>query len=254
MKSKLKDVFAELVGNDGKQIEPEELTLSGAILWDDSSDEEIFKELESIQTKLEEVKSEGAQNQEKVEQKLQKLQGMVEDTLALVKKKRVYRKIEEVISQMTELKSETHKLAELIEERDQLVRALSEENNQLRKEFIFEQVLGQGVDQLVRVRKNILGKLTTETNEKDTETAFLETLDSQIVKALEAFGVELIQEKPGTEFKPDYQKAIETRTVNTNELDGEVLESFRPGYKLDGKLIEPQKVAVGKFEGGVADE
>lgn len=254
MKSKLKEVFAELTGNDGKQIEPEELTLSGAILWDDSSDEEILEELESIQAKLEEAKSEGAQNQEKVEQKLQKLQELVEDTLASVKKKRLYRKIEDVISQVTELKSETHKLAELIEERDQLVRTLSEENNQLRKEFIFEQVLGQGVDQLVRVRKNILGKLSTESNGKDEETAFLETLDSQLVKALEAFGVELIQEEPGTEFRPNYQKAIETRTVDTNELDGEVLESFRPGYKLDDKLIEPQKVVVGKFEGGAADE
>lgn len=254
MKSKLKNVFAELTGNDAKQIEPEDLTLSGAILWDDSSDEEILKELESIQTTLEEARKEGAQNREKVGQKLQKLQEMVGDILASVKKKKVSRKIEDVISQITELKSKTHKLAEVIEERDQLVRALSEENNQLRKEFIFEQVLGQGVDQLVRVRKNILGQLSTESNGEDKETDFLETLDSQLVKALEAFGVELIQEEPGTEFRPNYQKAIETRTVNTDELDGEILESFRPGYRLDGKLIEPQKVAVGKFKGGAADE
>ena len=79
----------------------------------------------------------------------------------------------------------------------------------------------------------LAGKYTTDESVKLT----IKT----IVEALKDLGVEII-ETEGKEFDPHIMEVV---TTGEGE-EGKVLEELRPGFALNGKLIRPAQVKVGK--------
>ena len=64
---------------------------------------------------------------------------------------------------------------------------------------------------------------------------------------LESIGVEAIQ-AVNLPFNPNLEQAIGTVKVPDESLDGIVVEEVQPGYSMDGQLLRPAQVRVGRFE------
>lgn len=79
----------------------------------------------------------------------------------------------------------------------------------------------------------LAGKYTTDESVKLT----IKT----IVEALKDLGVDII-EAEGKDFDPNTMEAVTTETGE----EGKVLEELRPGFSINGKLIRPAQVKVGK--------
>jgi molecular chaperone GrpE len=64
---------------------------------------------------------------------------------------------------------------------------------------------------------------------------------------LQAMGVETILalEQP---FDPNWGQAVGTVQVADASLDGIVVEEIQPGYRMDGQLLRPARVRVGRFD------
>ncbi|MBU2578693.1 nucleotide exchange factor GrpE [Patescibacteria group bacterium] len=73
----------------------------------------------------------------------------------------------------------------------------------------------------------------------------------QIKKQLEDFlknqGIEEIEIKAGDSFDPNFQEIVEeVDMVDIKEKKGKIVEVVEKGYKLQGKIIKPAKVKIGK--------
>ena len=64
---------------------------------------------------------------------------------------------------------------------------------------------------------------------------------------LQSLGVEFIPSL-GKEFDPNLAQAIGTVKVDDAERDGIVVEEVQSGYTMDGQLLRPAQVRVGRFE------
>lgn len=69
----------------------------------------------------------------------------------------------------------------------------------------------------------------------------------QLQQVLQSEGLEEIETKEETLFDPTTQEAVDTKEGPENM----VLEIVEKGYKLNGKIIKPVKVVVGKDPKGV---
>jgi molecular chaperone GrpE len=66
----------------------------------------------------------------------------------------------------------------------------------------------------------------------------------ELVTALERAGVESY-EPLGEQFDPEWHEAMMTQPVSPAD-DGKVLDVLEKGYRLDGQVLRPARVAVGK--------
>jgi molecular chaperone GrpE len=68
----------------------------------------------------------------------------------------------------------------------------------------------------------------------------------RFLTALERHGVEQIipDEEP---FDPNHAEAVRVDPVEEPEKNGQVTETLRPGYRLEGHVIRPARVAVGRY-------
>lgn len=64
---------------------------------------------------------------------------------------------------------------------------------------------------------------------------------------LQSVGVEPISVM-GQPFDPNLAEAVGTTNVTDASQDGIVVEELQPGYHLDGQLLRPAQVKVGRFE------
>ena len=64
---------------------------------------------------------------------------------------------------------------------------------------------------------------------------------------LQSIGVERIPAL-GQPFDPNLEQAVGTVKVSDPGRDGIVLDEVQPGYSMDGQLIRPAHVRVGRFE------
>jgi molecular chaperone GrpE len=64
---------------------------------------------------------------------------------------------------------------------------------------------------------------------------------------LQSMGVELI-ETLGQPFDPNLEQAVGTIKVDDASRDGIVVEEVQPGYCMQGLLLRPAQVRVGRFE------
>ena len=66
----------------------------------------------------------------------------------------------------------------------------------------------------------------------------------QLQEVLQQFGVKRV-EAVGEQFDSRVHEAVERRTVEDGTVDsGEIIEEFRPGYKLHDRVVRPAQVCV----------
>lgn len=75
----------------------------------------------------------------------------------------------------------------------------------------------------------------------------IEYIYSQFLGVLKANGLEEITPNGGV-FDPFRHDSIEIVPVSEEKMDGIVVETTRNGYSLNGKVIRPAKVKIGKFQ------
>ncbi len=103
---------------------------------------------------------------------------------------------------------------------------------------------------LVPVIDDLERAVETMSKDEDTYHEGMQIILRSVQKVLEKIGVERI-EPEGEVFNPRYHEAIARH--ETNEVpEGQVLEVYQPGYRLNDRLIRPASVVVSFW--GVAAE
>jgi molecular chaperone GrpE (heat shock protein) len=103
--------------------------------------------------------------------------------------------------------------------------------------------------QLVSKLFPMLDSLDRAIASESTETPLLEgvrVLRAQLEAALLEYGVERI-ESVGRRFDPTWHEAVGVVGVSSSDDDGMVMQEWSAGYRCDGRLLRPAKVAVGKL-------
>jgi len=76
----------------------------------------------------------------------------------------------------------------------------------------------------------------------------------QLQEVLGQFGVKRV-EAVGEQFDSGIHEAIERRTVEDEAVaSGEIIEEFRPGYKIHDRVVRPAQVCVCVKQKGAGDE
>lgn len=118
--------------------------------------------------------------------------------------------------------------------------SLSQEMKELGQSVVIEKLLGV-LDNCDLARKYIADEAAL--------TGF-NMMESQILIALESFGLEEIQ-ADGKAFDAKVMNAVER--VKDEQNKDKVVEVLQKGYKLKGKLLRPASVKVGYFEQETAE-
>ncbi len=74
----------------------------------------------------------------------------------------------------------------------------------------------------------------------------IEMIYSQFLNILKNDGVEKL-ERIGKTFDPNVDEAIDVVNVESKEKDNIVIDELEGGYMLNGRLLRPAKVRVGRF-------
>ncbi len=69
----------------------------------------------------------------------------------------------------------------------------------------------------------------------------------QLLNILKSRGVEPI-EALEKNFNPEEHESIGEIRVDNKEKEGKIIEEIRKGYKMNGKIIRPAQVKIGKYE------
>lgn len=64
----------------------------------------------------------------------------------------------------------------------------------------------------------------------------------EIARCLTNWGVEILE--AGGAFDNHFQTAVETRPAENAEQDGQIAETFRPGYRFRDEVLRPQEVIL----------
>lgn len=80
-------------------------------------------------------------------------------------------------------------------------------------------------------------------NSPDLAGVFL--IYSKFKKALELYGVKVMEAGKGSDFNPDLHEAISQIAAPTPELKGKIIDVVEKGYLLNDKVIRYAKVVVG---------
>ncbi len=72
----------------------------------------------------------------------------------------------------------------------------------------------------------------------------IEMVRDQLGSKLKSFGLEKV-EAIGTHFDPNNHEAL-TQMIDTEKDEGTVIQVYREGYKLNGRLLRPSRVVVSK--------
>lgn len=101
--------------------------------------------------------------------------------------------------------------------------------------------LADGFDALFQ-NKEMWGKIDTNWRQG------VENLSAQLARIFKENAAEAVESK-GRPFDPKEHQAIGEVIVDKEENEGIVMEELRKGYKMNGILIRPSLVKVGKFKG-----
>ena len=97
------------------------------------------------------------------------------------------------------------------------------------------------VKELVPVLDNLERALSAAGEEEDHLAQGVRLVYSELVSVLRRAGVESY-EPAGEQFDPDWHEAMLTRPGD----EGQVVEVLEKGYRLDGQVLRPARVVVGK--------
>jgi molecular chaperone GrpE len=152
------------------------------------------------------------------------------------------------------LKAKLEKQEALLKEYTASFKKMQEENNNFRNRL--ERDLEKRVEReksgfitgLLDIIDNLERAIDSveKTHDVDSLTDGIKMIHTQFKGFLENEGVEVI-ESVGKEFDPNLQEALEVLEVSSKKDDNIVLEEIQKGYRMNGQLIRPAKVKVGKF-------
>lgn len=140
--------------------------------------------------------------------------------------------------------------AELEEVNDKWRRALADFQNYQRRALQNEQEAHrQGVIAVLSSMIPVIDHFDVALSQKPADaqqSGFLEgvrVIRSEMIKALEAHGVRLINPQPNAEFDPNRHAAI-TRQPAEGVDPGRISAVFQPGYEIFDRVVRAAKVAV----------
>ena len=162
-----------------------------------------------------------------------------------------------------ELEKRIEKLeGEVAEYEDRYLRAAAELRN-YRKRVADQraQQLQYAYEQLVMALLPVLDHMDlalqsaqSEDQSPEEVLAGVQMIYRQLQEVLEQFGVKRV-EAVGEQFDSGIHEAIERRTVEDGAVaSGEIIEEFRPGYKLHDRVVRPAQVCVCVKQEGAGDE
>jgi len=86
------------------------------------------------------------------------------------------------------------------------------------------------------------GQMTTE-----QLAAGMEMVRQELMKALQACGMQRVEPQPGAEFDPQRHEAVMHQQSDEHER-GRVVNTLQAGYALDERVLRPAKVAIASSE------
>lgn len=210
--------------------------------------EEILELIRSFRREVNTYEQDASTEREKLLNRLTPIIERLDELLSSQRFGELVNKLREVDGRLEAMEEGQDSLQERMEERNEFARQVKEENKQLREEFVYEEKLKPGVREIINLRDTVNSQLRDqELGEK--RRIFLEAVDDKLLATLNKLGVDEV-EKDGAKFDPSCQDAVEKTTVLEKKKDGKVLEIFQAGYRRKEKTIRPQKVLIGKFNGG----
>ncbi|MFM7798175.1 MAG: nucleotide exchange factor GrpE [Planctomycetota bacterium] len=159
--------------------------------------------------------------------------------------------VDECAPEREEMKSALHALeAELAKAKEDTLRAVADFQNLQRRTMEQEPRLrmnaaGGVVRNVIPVLDNFDLALAQDPSRMTVEGAIegLRMVRTELIRALERSGVELIQPKAGDAFDPHHAEAIMQQPV-AGIASGHVSMTLQPGYRLGDTVLRAAKVAV----------
>jgi molecular chaperone GrpE len=105
--------------------------------------------------------------------------------------------------------------------------------------------------QLVPVLDNLERALASSQEEEANLAEGVRLVYEELSSVLERNGIESY-EPAGEPFDPEWHEAMMTRPASAEEA-GKVLDVLEKGYRLDGQVLRPARVVVGKEENGSSE-
>ncbi|MGB9987944.1 nucleotide exchange factor GrpE [Salarchaeum japonicum] len=156
--------------------------------------------------------------------------------------------VEELSAEATDLRAENESLeAEVadLEERAQRVQAdfQNYKKRAKKKQAQIEERATEGlVEDLLDVRDNLARALDEDTDDADSLREGVEMTLSEFDRVLENEGVEEIAPDPGTDVDANRHEVM--MRVESDQPAGTVVDVYRPGYEMGGKVLRPAQVTV----------
>lgn len=138
-----------------------------------------------------------------------------------------------------ELEQERTQAQEAKEKLTQELQAEKERVEQYRKEQL------SAIQDLIALRDKLLLRKSWLEDQAPEEKNAQKVVDSQLretARCLTNMGVEILE--TGGNFDNRFQTAVETRPAETAEQDGQIAETFRPGYRFQKEVLRPQEVIL----------
>ncbi|GAA0659465.1 nucleotide exchange factor GrpE [Salarchaeum japonicum] len=156
--------------------------------------------------------------------------------------------VEALEAEADELRAETADLeaeVEELEERAQRVQAdfQNYKKRAKKKQAQIEERATEGlVEDLLDVRDNLARALEEDTDDTESLREGVEMTLSEFDRVLENEGVEEIAPDPGTDVDANRHEVM--MRVESDQSAGTVVDLYRPGYEMGGKVLRPAQVTV----------
>jgi len=156
--------------------------------------------------------------------------------------------VEDLSAEAADLRAENEALeAEVadLEERAQRVQADFQNYKKRAKKKqaqIEERATESLVEDLLDVRDNLARALDEDTDDADSLREGVEMTLSEFDRVLENEGVEEIAPDPGTDVDANRHEVM--MRVESDQPAGTVVDVYRPGYEMGGKVLRPAQVTV----------
>jgi len=104
---------------------------------------------------------------------------------------------------------------------------------------------------VIAMRDNLLTRkvwLEEQAPEEETARKLIQSQLMETARCLTSHGVEILEE--GGAFDSWYQTVADTRPTGDASLEGRIADTFRPGYRFQGKVLRPQEVILFTLDKG----
>ncbi|MCF7889858.1 nucleotide exchange factor GrpE [Candidatus Bipolaricaulota bacterium] len=214
----------------------------------DTGKTEILSNLNQLESQLQNLSSElsttSSQHSELVKRLSDELTNNIRDL-----KKETLNKLREQESILTTIRKTLAKLDSRQGKQAKREEEILRTTKELQDQFVFEERVLPGVQEIIKVRDDVVGQLT-DMEQNNQRHIFLQALDTALLKTLKKFGVEEVNSSDDGKFDPEIQEVTTKETTLEARQDKKVVEILKPGYTWKEKLIRPQKVKIAEFKGG----